>query len=201
MNMIALTVTALSGLTELNKALTPAVMNNSGIKSLFIHCKCLLMQIVAVFFMTYCCSPPARVIELFIKWAAWSRNGDQKGKRSAGWHLPPLACEQLEVLFIYPPTRFILPHIHHSSGKTSEQSTTLNGMKTSQTKMQINMHHQGEDLIEAYDWPTFNRNSHRVKTYPRGSARFSSLTATIQIPRFPNHTVAVETPAAARQSF
>lgn len=36
--------------------------------------------------------------------------------------------------------------------------------------------------------------------YPCGSAQFSSLTATIQIP-FPNHTVALETPAAARQSF
>lgn len=36
--------------------------------------------------------------------------------------------------------------------------------------------------------------------YPCGSAQFSSLTTTIQIP-FPNHTVAVETPAAARQPF
>lgn len=35
--------------------------------------------------------------------------------------------------------------------------------------------------------------------HPSGSANFPSLTATIQIP-FPNHIVALETPAAARQS-
>lgn len=65
-----------------------------------------------------------------------------------------ISLQALEVLFIYPPSAsyhhtFIT---HYTAAlETSEQPTTLNGIQTSQAKMQINMPRQGENLIEAYD--------------------------------------------------
>lgn len=66
--------------------------------------------------------------------------------------------------------------------------------------MQMNTPHWGENLIEAYDWPTFNELSQGKMYLCAGAHFFPSLTGPFKS-SFPNQTVALETPAAARLLF
>lgn len=66
-----------------------------------------------------------------------------------------IKLQALEVLFIYPLLHIVTYSSHIALQLLKPASSLPLLMEHKSSKMQINMLHQGEDLIEAYDWPTF----------------------------------------------